>query len=528
MSYNLLLRGAKIIDGTGAPWFDGTVAIRDGQIERVLSEPDPDLAADTVLDLDGLAVAPGFIDAHSHSDLAPFGGSPFEPKIRQGVTTEVVGQDGMTMAPINPDLGEEWARYLRAIVGHVEDGQSTWRTTAAYLDAVDDAEPPANVAMLAGHGTIRTQVMGMSDRDPTEAELEEMEAIVSRAIEAGAVGFSTGLEYSPQRYSDTEEVRRLAGQLEQSGLPFVAHIRSYSRDMWTALDEFVDIGASEEIPVHLSHFKFGGDKVGRHERGLELARAARDRGVDLTADLYPWVPGNSLLLALLPPWAHAGGPEQILDRLRDEETRRRIRADMESNDGSWDIGWDQLLLSHVGSAENESMLGETLGNIAAQRGTQPFDLMCELLIEEELEAAIVTLNPAEGAEADIRGVLADERVAIGSDAIMGKHSHPRMFGAYPRLLGTYVRELNLLSFEEAVRKMTSLSARVYNFERKGLIRPGMDADLVVVDPLNVASRATVDDPHRYPAGIPHVLVDGEFVIRNGERTDATPGGALRS
>jgi N-acyl-D-amino-acid deacylase len=528
MSYSLLLKGARVVDGTGAPWFDGTVAVRDGTIERVLSDPDPGLTADTVLDIDGLAVAPGFIDAHSHSDLAPFGGSPFEPKIRQGVTTEVVGQDGMTMAPIDPDLGEEWARYLRAVIGHVDDGQNTWQTTEAYLDAVDDAEPPANVAMLAGHGTIRAQVMGMSDHDPTEAELEEMEALVSRAIEAGAVGFSTGLEYSPQRYSDTEEVRRLAGQLDQSGLPFVAHIRSYSRDMWDALDEFVDIGASEGIPVHLSHFKFGGDKVGKHERGLELARTARERGVDLTADLYPWVPGNSLLLALLPPWAHAGGPDQILDRLRDPETRSQIRADMEANDGSWDIGWDQLLLSHVGSTENESMLGKTLGENAAQSDTEPFDLMCELLIEEELEAAIVSLNPAEGAEGDIRGVLADERVAIGSDAIMGKHSHPRMYGAYPRLLGTYVRELDLLSMEEAVRKMTSLPARIYNFEHKGLIRPGMDADLVVFDPLNVASRATVEDPHNYPQGIPHVLVDGEFIVRDGERTDATPGRALRS
>jgi N-acyl-D-amino-acid deacylase len=298
--------------------------------------------------------------------------------------------------------------------------------------------------------------------------------------------------------------------------------------MWDALDEFVDIGASEGIPVHLSHFKFGGDKVGKHERGLELARTARERGVDLTADLYPWVPGNSLLLALLPPWAHAGGPDQILDRLRDPETRSQIRADMEANDGSWDIGWDQLLLSHVGSTENESMLGKTLGENAAQSDTEPFDLMCELLIEEELEAAIVSLNPAEGAEGDIRGVLADERVAIGSDAIMGKHSHPRMYGAYPRLLGTYVRELDLLSMEEAVRKMTSLPARIYNFEHKGLIRPGMDADLVVFDPLNVASRATVEDPHNYPQGIPHVLVDGEFIVRDGERTDATPGRALRS
>ncbi|WP_436934727.1 N-acyl-D-amino-acid deacylase family protein [Halovenus marina] len=528
MSYSLLLKGARVVDGTGAPWFDGTVAVRDGTIERVLSDPDPDLTADTVVDLDGLAVAPGFIDAHSHSDLAPFGGSPFEPKIRQGVTTEVVGQDGLTMAPLDDDRGDEWIQYLRAVVGEADDGPSTWETTEAYLNAIDEAEPPANVAMLAGHGTIRMQVLGMSSATPTESELEEMENLVARSVEAGAVGFSTGLEYFPHRHADTTEVRRLAGQLSDSGLPFVAHIRSYSRDMWTALDEFVDIGASEEIPVHLSHFKLGGDKSGLHDRALELARAARDRGVDFTADLYPWIPGNSILSALLPPWVFDGGTEKMIERLADEETRAQIKGDMEANDGSWDIAWENLIISHVGSSENEHVLGRTLGEIAEKTDTDPFELMCDLLVEEDLEVAIVTLNPAETAEEDIRVVMQDERVALGSDAIMGKHSHPRMYGAYPKILGTYVRELNLLSLEEAVRKMTSLPARIYNFEHKGLVRPGMDADLVVFDPLNVTNRATVDDPHNYPQGIPHVLVDGEFIVRDGERTEATPGRALRS
>lgn len=528
MSLDLLLREARVVDGTGAPWFHGAVGVEDGSITHVTSAPKPDLTAERVLDLDGLAVMPGFIDAHSHSDLAPFGGSPFEPKLRQGVTTEVVGQDGLSMAPIDPDRGEDWARYLSAIVGHADGSSGTWRTTEQYLDAIDDAAPPAHVATLVGHGTVRNQVLGMSESTPSSRELEEMEDLVARALDAGAVGFSTGLEYSPHQHADTEEVRRLAAQLGPSGLPFVAHIRSYSRDMWSALDEFVDVGASEGIPVHLSHFKLGGDKVGLHDRALELARAARDRGVDFTADLYPWVPGNTMLQAFLPPWVHEGGPEKILERLRDDDVREEIRLEMAANDGSWDIDWDCLLVSHVGSTQNEELLGETLGDVASGTDTDPFELTCDLLLEEDLEVAVVTLSDAEQAEADIRAVLADERVAIGSDAIMGKHSHPRMFGAYPRALGEYVRELNLLSFEEAVRKMTSLPARIYNFDRKGVLRPGMDADLVVVDPLNVASRATVDNPHSSPAGIPHVIVDGEFVIRDGERTGATPGGALRS
>lgn len=528
MALDVLLTKARVIDGTGAPWFRGAVGLRDGRIEHVTSEPDPDLTADTVLELDDLAVAPGFIDAHSHSDLAPFIDPTLEPKIRQGVTTEVVGQDGLSMAPLASEKGMEWQRYLSAVVGTVDESVWTWETTEEYLNALERAGAAVNLATLVGHGTVRNEVLGMSDRTPTEGELEEMEALVAQALEAGAVGFSTGLEYSPHRHADTEEVRRLAAQLGPSGRPFVAHIRSYGRDMWSALDEFVNIGAAEDVPVHLSHFKLGNTKVGLHDRALQLAQAARDRGVDFTADLYPYIPGNTMLQALLPPWVHIGGPDEILARLQNEDDRRHIKQDVEANDGSWDIDWENLLISHVGSEENEGYLGRTLADIAAAEEHSPFEVMCNLLVAEDLEVAVVALKPVENAESDIRAVIADERVALGSDAIFGKHPHPRLYGTYPRMLGTYVRELNLVSVEEAIRKMTSLPARIYNFEQKGILRPNMDADLVVFDPLNVGSEATFDDPCRDPTGVVHVLVDGEFVIRGRELTGAAPGSVLRA
>jgi N-acyl-D-amino-acid deacylase len=528
MSLDVLLTNARVVDGTGAPWFRGSVGVAGGRIDHVGPETEPAVAADVVRDLDGLVVAPGFVDAHSHSDLALFSDPALEPKVRQGITTEVVGQDGLSMAPLAREKGLEWQRYLSAIVGTVDEETWTWETTAEYLDAVDRAGPTVNVATLVGHGTVRNEVMGMSDRTATTEELAEMGDLVSRALEAGAVGLSTGLEYSPHRHADTREVRRLASQLAPSGRPFVAHIRSYSRDMWEALDEFVDVGASEEVPVHLSHFKLGATKVGRRDRALALAEAARDRGVDFTADLYPYVPGNTMLLALLPAWVHVGGPDALLDRLRDPGERARIERDIATNTGSWNFGWTDLVVSHVGSEANERYLGRTLADVAAAEDVSPVEAMCDLLVEEDLEVAMVALNDAEGATEDLRTVITDERVALGTDGIFAKRPHPRLHGTYPRMLGRYVRELNLLSLEETVRKMTSLPARIYNFERKGVLRPGMDADLVVFDPLTVGSRATVEDPADRPTGVVDVLVDGTFVVRDEELTEERPGAALRA
>lgn len=526
MGLNTLLTNSRVIDGTGAPWFHGAIGIRDGTIRTVTSEPEPDTTAGTIVDLDDLAVAPGFIDAHSHTDLEPFLDPTLEPKVSQGVTTEVVGQDGLSLAPIAPEKGQQWQRYLSAVIGSIDKSTWSWRTTEEYLDAIDSTEPAVNVTTLVGHGTVRYEVMGMTDETATTGELEEMEELVAQALEAGAVGFSTGLEYSPHRHADTEEVRRLAAKLAPSGRPFVAHIRSYSRDMWTALDEFVNIGASERIPVHLSHFKLSAPKTGLHDRALELAHAARDRGIDFTADLYPYVPGNTMLLALLPSWVHVGGPEEILARIQEE--RDRIKRSMAANDGSWNIDAGRLLVSHVGSEQNEGYLGKTLADIAVEAEVHPVDLICDILLEEDLEAAVVALNNAEQAEDDIRTIIVDELVALGSDGIFGKHPHPRLYGTYPKMLGTYVRDLNLLSLEEAVRKMTSLPARIYNLEHKGVLRPGMDADLVVFDPLNVGSTATFDDPNQIPTGITDVIVDGEFVVRKGDLTGKRPGAAIRA
>jgi N-acyl-D-amino-acid deacylase len=369
--------------------------------------------------------------------------------------------------------------------------------------------------------------MGMDSRVPTDGEIGEMADLVAEALEQGAVGFSTGLEYSPQRHADTDEVRVLAAELEPYGRPFVAHIRSYRETMWEALDEFVDVGADTGVPVHLSHFKLGGPKAGLPDRALALARAARERGVDFTADLYPYAPGSTMLLAMLPAWVHAEGVENIPDVLSDEGSRAVIRRDIDAASDSWSFDWDSLVISGLRSGDDD-LLGRSVAEAASARDQHPVDFACELLLDEDLEVTMVAMRTSDHAEADIREIMAADLVAVGSDGIFGDRPHPRVYGTYPRMFGRLAREENLLTLEEAIRKATSLPARISGLQRKGLVREGMDADLVVLDPASVHSPATFEDPTRPARGIEHVVVGGTFVVRDGTITGKTPGEAIRA
>lgn len=528
---DVLLENARIVDGTGAPWFRGAVEISNGKITSIRRGNDHGIEADQRVDVQENIVCPGFIDTHSHSDMELFDDPSLAPKTRQGITTEILGQDGFSMAPMVREGGaEEWSKQLGALAGRV-DVDWTWGSVAEYLDAVEESGIAPNVGLLVGHGTVRYNVLGMSDRTPSEGELQEMETLVSEALDDGALGFSTGLIYTPCTYADTDEVRSLAACLAPYGRPFIAHIRSEGRWIWDGLDEFVDIGAEEDIPLHLSHFKVAGrGQQGKASRAIELIEAARERGVDFTAEQYPYTAGSTMLSAVLPPWVHADGPEGTLEHLRDGDTRERIRKDIEEwrIDGWENIGmlagWDGVVIASVDTEQNEQFEGMSVAEIATDRGVRPIDAVCDLLLDEDL-AVSMTIHML--AEDDVQEILSYDRVCIGSDGLFGGKPHPRVYGTYPRILGTYVREQNLLSIEEAIRKMTSLPARAMGLDTKGVLRPGLDADVVVLDPVRVQSRATFENPRRYPDGIEHVLVNGEFVVRNGDQVDATPGVAVR-
>jgi N-acyl-D-amino-acid deacylase len=529
---DVLLRNARVLDGTGAPWFRGAVGIADGTIATVERVPDPDRDAETVVDVDEAVVAPGFIDTHSHSDLQLFETPTLAPKVRQGITTEIVGQDGFSMAPMHRDGGaEEWADQLSGLAGRV-DREWTWGGVDDYLDAVAGDGVAPNVGTLVGHGTVRFNVMGMRDDDPTDEELAEMADLVSEALDDGAFGLSTALVITPCSYASTAELTALAERLAPHGRPFVAHIRSERGDIWNALDEFVDVGADAGVPVHLSHFKLGGPpQHGTADRALALVEAARDRGIDFSADQYPYTASNTLLSYVLPPWVHAEGPDTAVEYLQDEQARQRIKADVEQNriDG-WDnpgaySGWDNVVVASVESEANADLEGLTVAELARRWDREPILAVCDLLAEEDL--AVSCINHFID-EADVREILAAERVNVITDGLFGGNPHPRVYGAFPKVLGTYVREENVVSLAEAVRMMTSLPARSMGLDRKGILRPDMDADVVVFDPETVASPATYDEPRQHPKGIPHVLVGGDFVVRDGETTGATPGEALRA
>jgi N-acyl-D-amino-acid deacylase len=520
VSLDLLLEDARIIDGTGAPWFHGSVGIKDGRIETVSREASVGRDAAETVDLDGLSLSPGFIDLHSHSNLRLFPNPELEPKTMQGVTTEILGQDGFSMAPMYREGGaEEWENHLSGLDGRAER-EWKWGSTTDYFDAIDQNGVAPNMAMLVGHGTVRYNVVGMDDRLPTDEELEEMADLVTEALEAGAIGFSTGLIYTPHTNSDTHEVQTLASRLADYGRPFVAHIRNERNDIWNALDEFVDIGAEEGIPLHLSHFKTAGSKQhGRSGRAIELLEAARERGVDITADQYPYRAGSTMLASFLPSWARAEGSEATLEYLRN--SRSEIRDYLESGTRS---PWEDVFVTSVATEANEGYIGMSIEAIAEARDEPPSVTVMDILLEEELEVEQYAYHSIED---DVRNILQYERAAVATDGLLGGEPHPRTYGTYPRVLGHYAREENMFSTEEAIRMMTSLPARVVGLEKKGVISEGKDADLVAFDPVTVGSPATYENPRQFPNGMPHVLVDGEFVVRDSEHTGATPGSTIR-
>lgn len=531
MELEVLIKRARIIDGTGSPWFRGAVGVRGGEIKCVVRGTARELTATREIDADGSVVCPGFIDLHSHSDLEIFSDPMVTPKIAQGITTEIVGQDGFGMAPARPDANlDAWWRYLGGFYPNITD-EGPWPSIADYLQAIDGNGTAPNVATLVGHGMIRANVLGMSDRTPSDEDYAKMQEMVTDALQEGAVGFSTGLDYTPQCYATTEEVRQLASQLTPFGLPFVAHIRSYGNHMWEALDEFIDIGASENVPLHLSHFKLSGTKPGLSERVLHIVQSARERNVDFTADIYPYVPGSGSLFALLPGKYHSMNEDELRDQLKDEEMRSVLAQSMANGAGPWNLDWGNVVLCNITSEEFKDVLGRDVNEAASERNQSPVEFVCDLLLVEDFQVGIInTINDdvSEASDRDVQTVLAHRLVGIGSDGIFGEKPHPRTYGTYPRILGHYVREKNLISLEEAVRKMTSLPARIFHLQRKGIVRSGFDADLVIFDPDTVSSPATFDVPNQTARGVENVLVNGEFVVRDGDVTKRTPGRALRS
>ncbi|WP_037577779.1 N-acyl-D-amino-acid deacylase family protein [Phaeacidiphilus oryzae] len=525
---DLVIRGALVADGTGAPAVRREVAVAAGRIAE-LAAPGERLTGRRVLDADGLVLSPGFIDMHAHSDLALLTEPDHFAKVSQGVTCEVLGQDGLSYAPVDDATLEQTRRAVAGWNGDPDDADFAWdwRSVGGYLDRLDRDGIAVNACYLVPQGSVRMLVLGWEPRPADAAALDRMRALVAEGMAEGAVGMSSGLTYAPGMYADEAELTALCRTVAELGGFYAPHHRSYGAGALAAYAEMVRISRESGCPLHLSHatMNFGVNR-GRAGELLDLLDAAIAGGCDLTLDSYPYLPGSTTLVALLPSWASAGGPAAILDRLRDPSSLARIRADLEVNgsDGCHGVTADWHTVQISGSRDTAAV-GRTLAQLAAERGREPFALYTDLLLGDELGTTILQLV---GHEENVRAIMRHPAHTGGSDGLLAAaRPHPRAWGTFPRYLGHYVREEGVLGLEECVAHLTGRPARRLRLADRGLIRPGHRADLVLFDPETVADTATFEDPRQQAAGIPQVFVDGTAVIADGRPTGARPGRALR-
>ncbi|WP_410595618.1 N-acyl-D-amino-acid deacylase family protein [Amycolatopsis sp. lyj-23] len=520
-----LIRGATVIDGTGSPATASDVLLADGKI-AMTAERGQLRDADRVVDADGLVLAPGFLDAHSHADNAPFLTGIDAAKLSQGVTTEVIGNCGFSPAPCPPGRRAEIERLCGRLF---PDLPYDWSTVDELYGTSDARGYPTNVRPLAGHHVIRAAVLGTADRRPTADELTQMKAELSAALDAGAAGLSSGLIYPPGMYADADELATLAGVLPP-GSVYASHLRNEGGRLLDGVSEAIEVARRAGCRLQVSHLKAAGRSAwGSVKQALRLMDEAWAEGIRVHHDVYPYEANSTLLSACLPPWFHADGHAATMERLRDPEVLRRAEHDIAADDGSWEnwvagSGWDRVLVASAGNADVE---GRTLAELAEQRRQHPFRVLTDLLVASELTAWMSVFAMS---ATDVTDALLHPRALIGSDGAPpggGGKPHPRGFGTFTRVLARYVREFGLLSWEEAIAKMTSRTASAFGLPGRGVIVAGAAADVVLFDPTTVADRATFTAPTLISAGIELVVVNGRIAFESGEVTGLRAGRRLR-
>lgn len=525
--FDLLIANARIVDGTGNPWFHGDVAIRGGKIAAVgqlAGQP-----AVKRLDAGGHVVAPGFIDLMGTSDWTLLADSRAASKVTQGVTLMVAGE-GSSIAPARIPAQGAPTRH-----GVTRD----WRTLREFFAALEAKPATVNFATFVGVGGLRGLVVGRDDRPATAAELAEMERLVAEAMEDGALGVSSALMYTPGRFASTSELTALARVAARYGGIYATHQRSEADGIDASLDEVFSIARDAKIPAHIFHLKtMYRQNWGRMPHVIERIEHARAEGLDVTADAYPYIAARAGLSALLPPWVREGGGIKMVERLRDPERRAQIKRELDVPSPAWENeyygagGAEGFIISEVETASLAPLVGQRLSAIAAARGADPRDVIMDLLIEDLTGTAFISFIMD---EPDVSLALTprwtafciDSDVTAPDGPLSDYLPHPRAYGAFPRIFAKYVREDRVLSLEDAVRKATSLPAQILGLHDRGLIREGLQADLVIFDPATIQDRATFDRPHQYATGIDYVLVNGVVVVDHERITDARPGRVVR-
>jgi N-acyl-D-amino-acid deacylase len=529
--YDLVIRGGTIVDGTGAPRAAGDVAIRGDRIAAVGAVAG---RGRKEVDARGLIVAPGFIDMHSHSDYLLLEDGAAQSKIRQGVTTEVFGEES-SGGPMKGNY-----RGRAKLMGDTE-GSREWATLGAYFEALEKSTMSVNVASFVGQGNIWRCVMGDSHERPTPAQIGEMKALVAEAMKDGAFGLSSMLASGPGFLATTDDLVELCREVKKHGGLFSSHIRNEGTSVLDAVKEAIAIGERAGVPVDIIHIKIADQKFwGRMKDIVGLIEEARGRGVNVQSNVYPYTRGNNNLVTILPPWAHEGGNDKVLARLRDPGERARLKKDIQDGVAGWynhytAVGgdWSRMLVNGNLSPKNRRFEGQTMDRILAERkAADPLDGLFDFLLEEN--GSIPTIY-AHHTEEDMNLAMSQKWCSIGSDGLAHAtegplrrgRPHPRSFGTFPRVLGVYAREKKLLTLEDAVRKMTSLNAAKIGLRDRGVLREGAFADLAIFDAAKVTDKATYLEPFAYPEGIELVVVNGEVTIERGRHSGARAGRVLR-
>jgi N-acyl-D-amino-acid deacylase len=513
-----------IVDGSGGASYPGDLSIQDGVIAAV-GQSLPQRGE--VVDAQGKVVCPGFIDMHSHSSIIGLADARLEAKTRQGISTEVTGPDGYSPAPIRPSDVKLWRTHLAGLEGDPPIEWS-WKSFEEYRSRLRGTA--TNWAPLVGHGNLRLAVMGMDDRPASEGELRQMCDLLEVCFHEGALALSTGLIYTPQAYGNLEELVALGRVVASHGKFFAFHVRTQGAHILKALDEMLEVGRQSGCSLHISHFQMGSREMWhRVGEAVELIEAARRSGVHVTADQHPYTAGSTMMAALLPPWAHAGGPERLRQLLQSGEERPRLERDtLVGLPPAWEsrfltAGAENIRVSYVKSEASQPFVGKSLTEVAERWGVSPFEAVARLLLEENFAVGMILHQLL---ESDVEEIMRLPWQMFCSDAVLIGKPHPRTYGTFPRVLGRYVRERGVLTLEQAVRKCSAVPAERLGLRNRGVLATGMAADIAIFDPETVIDTATYEDPRQYPVGITHLFVNGQPVISGGEHTGALPGHAL--
>lgn len=530
--YDLILRHGRVMDGTGAPGYNADVATVGERIVamgRALED-----AAAREIDVTGLVVAPGFVDLHSHSDVTLLVNPRAESAVRQGITSQLVGHCGFSAAPVRP---EEIEAFRRDSLVHSFEGYDWTRTdVAGYREALAQAQPAINVATLVGHGALRQFAMGQAARPPTEQELAIMQDELHKALEQGARGLSTGLTYAPGRFSDTEELIELGATVRLHGGTYHTHMRDQSRFFLDSVREALRVGEQAGIPVNISHmFPVSPAHWGEPaHRATALVEAARARGVEATFDVTVWTRGGGPFVQHLPGWAQEGGISSLKRRLADPSLRQEIARQMEEGAPDWrgwfPPVWDDFVICRSGRPEHSDWIGRSIADLAEERGLPPAEGALVLLLEDDGQ---IWTAPTTKSQDDMNYLLSHplgipivDRPALAPYGALGHPTNLGTYGTFPRVLGRYAREWGVLPMENAVQKITSIPAQRMGIADRGLLRPGLYADITVFDPETIVDRETFQDSHAFPDGIEYVLVNGELVVECGTQNEVRPGKVL--